>query len=92
MRPQAEAPARGAGTRIGASRLSALAAGCWLLLLTLLLHHSALDGYWRFDDGWLLELGTHADLLAADGLYAHLWRLQASERPIATDERVTVQA
>jgi ATP-binding cassette, subfamily B, bacterial MsbA len=33
------------------------------------------------DDGWLLELGTHDQLLAADGLYAHLWRLQASERP-----------
>jgi subfamily B ATP-binding cassette protein MsbA len=33
------------------------------------------------DDGWLLELGTHAELLAADGLYARLWRLQASERP-----------
>ena len=38
------------------------------------------------DDGWLLELGTHAGLLEADGLYAHLWRLQASERPAA--ERV----
>ena len=35
------------------------------------------------DDGWLLELGTHAELLAKDGLYAHLWRLQASERPAA---------
>jgi subfamily B ATP-binding cassette protein MsbA len=35
------------------------------------------------DDGWLLELGTHAELLARDGLYAHLWRLQASERPLA---------
>ncbi len=58
MRPQAEAPARGVGTRIGASRLSALAAGCWLLLLTLLLHHSALDGYWRFDDGWLLDYAS----------------------------------
>jgi subfamily B ATP-binding cassette protein MsbA len=33
------------------------------------------------DDGWLLELGSHAQLLAEDGLYAHLWRLQASERP-----------
>ena len=33
------------------------------------------------DDGWLLELGTHDELLEADGLYAHLWRLQASERP-----------
>jgi len=35
------------------------------------------------DDGWLLELGSHAELLAQDGLYAHLWRLQASERPAA---------
>jgi len=35
------------------------------------------------DDGWLLELGTHEQLLAQDGLYAHLWRLQASERPVA---------
>ncbi len=32
------------------------------------------------DDGWLLELGTHAELLDRDGLYAHLWRLQATER------------
>jgi subfamily B ATP-binding cassette protein MsbA len=33
------------------------------------------------DDGWLLELGTHEELLARDGLYAHLWRLQAADRP-----------
>jgi subfamily B ATP-binding cassette protein MsbA len=33
------------------------------------------------DDGWLLELGTHGELLALDGLYAHLWRLQATEKP-----------
>jgi subfamily B ATP-binding cassette protein MsbA len=33
------------------------------------------------DDGWLLELGTHAQLIEQDGLYAHLWRLQATERP-----------
>ncbi len=39
------------------------------------------------DDGWLLELGSHHELLAADGLYAHLWRLQASERP-STPESV----
>jgi len=32
------------------------------------------------DDGWLLELGSHEELLAADGLYARLWRLQLSER------------
>jgi subfamily B ATP-binding cassette protein MsbA len=40
------------------------------------------------DDGWLLELGTHDELLEADGLYAHLWRLQAAERP-ATAEAAT---
>jgi subfamily B ATP-binding cassette protein MsbA len=28
------------------------------------------------DDGWLAELGTHDQLLARDGLYARLWRLQ----------------
>jgi subfamily B ATP-binding cassette protein MsbA len=28
------------------------------------------------DDGWLVELGTHDDLLAAGGLYARLYRLQ----------------
>jgi subfamily B ATP-binding cassette protein MsbA len=32
------------------------------------------------DEGWLLERGTHDQLLTQDGLYAHLWRLQASER------------
>jgi subfamily B ATP-binding cassette protein MsbA len=38
------------------------------------------------DDGWLLELGTHDELLSADGLYAHLWRLQASERPLPASD------
>jgi ABC-type multidrug transport system fused ATPase/permease subunit len=33
------------------------------------------------DDGWLLELGSHEELLARDGLYAHLWRLQAADHP-----------
>jgi ABC-type multidrug transport system fused ATPase/permease subunit len=28
------------------------------------------------DDGWLVELGTHAELLAREGLYARLYRLQ----------------
>jgi ATP-binding cassette, subfamily B, bacterial MsbA len=31
------------------------------------------------DDGWLVELGTHDELLARDGLYARLWRLQFTE-------------
>ena len=32
------------------------------------------------DDGWLMELGTRADLLAKDGLYARLDRLQWADR------------
>lgn len=40
------------------------------------------------EDGWLLELGTHAELLERDGLYAHLWRLQATEHPPAFAERI----
>ncbi len=31
------------------------------------------------DDGWLVELGTHTELMARDGLYARLYRLQWSE-------------
>jgi subfamily B ATP-binding cassette protein MsbA len=33
------------------------------------------------DDGWLVELGTHEDLLAREGLYARLYRLQFTEQP-----------
>jgi ATP-binding cassette, subfamily B, bacterial MsbA len=33
------------------------------------------------DDGWLVELGTHAELMDRDGLYARLWRLQFTEGP-----------
>ncbi len=32
-----------------------------------------------FDDGQIVERGTHADLLDADGLYANLWAVQAGE-------------
>ncbi|HEY3334055.1 MAG TPA: ABC transporter ATP-binding protein [Candidatus Limnocylindrales bacterium] len=35
------------------------------------------------DDGWLVELGSHDELLAKDGLYARLWRLQFSEALLA---------
>ncbi|ELZ24977.1 ABC transporter [Halosimplex carlsbadense 2-9-1] len=31
------------------------------------------------DDGEIVERGTHEDLLAGDGLYANLWRVQAGE-------------
>ncbi|MFC7075249.1 ABC transporter ATP-binding protein [Haloarcula halophila] len=32
-----------------------------------------------FEDGEIVERGTHDDLLAADGLYANLWAVQAGE-------------
>ncbi len=41
------------------------------------------------DDGWLVELGTHENLLARDGLYARLYRLQFSE---AAAERLSEAA
>ena len=42
------------------------------------------------DDGWLLELGSHEELLALDGLYAHLWRLQATEKLPSADPQAQV--
>ena len=32
-----------------------------------------------FEDGRIVERGTHEDLLSRDGLYAHLWAVQAGE-------------
>jgi len=31
------------------------------------------------DDGWLVELGTHGELMDREGLYARLWHLQFTE-------------
>ena len=38
------------------------------------------------DDGWLVELGSHDELLARDGLNARLWRLQFAEDRAAAAE------
>ena len=38
------------------------------------------------DDGWLVELGTQDELLAADGLYARLHRVQFAELPTVSGD------
>ena len=42
------------------------------------------------DDGWLVELGTHAELLARDGLYARLYRLQWNDDVGTPDGALTL--
>ena len=44
------------------------------------------------DDGWLVELGTQDELLAADGLYARLHRMQFADEASdgASEEGVAV--
>ena len=40
------------------------------------------------DDGWLVELGTQDELLALDGLYARLHRMQFAEDVVLEDVAV----
>ncbi len=65
-----EAVARGRTTLIIAHRLSTIADADQILVMR---------------DGLIAERGTHADLLAANGLYAELWALQASEEAPSED-------
>ncbi|KAA9396809.1 ABC transporter ATP-binding protein [Haloarcula sp. CBA1130] len=38
------------------------------------------------DDGEIVERGSHADLLAADGNYADLWHAQADDQTVSADD------
>jgi ATP-binding cassette subfamily B protein len=38
------------------------------------------DSILVMDKGKIVERGTHQELLAEQGLYAHLWQLQQEER------------
>jgi len=57
--------------------LLALSAGHTVIWIThRLIGLDALDEIIALDAGIVMERGRHADLISADGLYAHLWRLQ----------------
>ena len=65
-----EAVSRGRTTLIIAHRLSTVADADQILVMR---------------EGQIAERGTHGDLLAANGLYAELWALQASEEAPSED-------
>lgn len=44
------------------------------------------DQIFVLDKGKIAEQGTHAELLARDGVYAKLWRIQASHKEEETEE------
>lgn len=74
IQSQLEFAARGRTTLIIAHRLSTIMNADEILVMS---------------DGHIIERGTHAALLAAEGDYARMWLLQQQEEDIATDPVAT---
>jgi len=51
-----------------------------------------MDRVFLFDRGRLMEQGSHAELVAAGGIYSDLWRKQSGVQVDAQEERATVDA
>jgi ATP-binding cassette, subfamily B, bacterial len=76
--------------RIVLDALGHLYGKCTTFLITHDPHQAAMaDIILYLDQGRIVERGTHAELLTANGLYAALHRLRATERTVETPHNVT---
>ena len=79
-------PARPATARHAERALAAVLEGRTVIAIAHRLHtaHDA-DRVAVMDDGRVIELGTHDELVAAGGVYAALWRSWHGSRSVGTE-------